>query len=1309
MLEHISYPVMLLPTLFFLLVPLLAIHLVVSERVHNSSQLEDALCRNKSGNSLVIELTELSYDILQEVNCKVVFKNIRVNITGNEVTSSIKCTNTSQVNFVFENSTVVLRKLKFIGCGGVVPLSSYIDSQNAFLKFSDEPQSMFLLFVHCSLHTNNVTIQSYNGYAMIGINMWKSNLTKLNVSSGGNDEGASGIVIQYNDGIKKYNQNGEHKYTLTFWNSTFFANYYTKGPNRSIHYCFYKDYLYSNDKTQEVFPAAGLTILYTQTTYRAQVNIMSNSTFFRNTGLHAGALMIVHYIPRGLQPTVLNSTTIIEKTTFNRNNNYALCSGAAIAFYWIVFSKHTMSDHSPLKPLLVNHCEFKKQEPLFEAYDFLVSDYAPGNMYIGILPNRDIIITISNSTFHDNVVEKSNAMNGACLTAESFDLAKSNKDITIVLENTNAKDNCQNGFKQIHDHSSSGIFSFFNLPRVEICGVSNFHDNKGSVIYSGNSNIYLSGNIAFINNAAVFGSAIRMKGQGQLHFSSGLHALFQNNTAEKLGGALYLQKDSTPFDELCAMNISSDVNYKDIRFIDNQAVDGGSSIYAHPLYFCYNDYNNGDYITVDNQSDNDYYNQNFFFINSGSNSLLNISSKPNKLTHNLKKQPTHIHPGTTFEIELGANFYQKFVWADVDYTIKAQNCTIVNKSSELSKVKCHTLKKMVKLPENVQWDKLREGHNYTAISITILVNLAFSGYFEVTLGFSAYNGEFTHTTSVTVYTCPLGFQLKNATGKCDCSNSLHQIMPFYDIECDINQLKIKRPDWNIPWIGEYDPTGNNDYTTGVSKTCPVEYCTVNKKYRFFKISDNKQVTLFNPENSSDHESLCQFNRTGVLCSQCPHGTTVVLGSPECKHCPVGYTVLTVFIFLLAGPLLIFSLYALQLTLTTGTLNGVIFYAQAANAGLVDMLDIHLTAGHSASTAVWIIGRICIAILSFLNLNLGGFSLCFLENLSQLSKAGLSLLFPIYLLTIVVILIFFSRFSQKLSNHISRSSVQVLVTVVHLSFSNLLGRTIKVFSPATIYYDNGTERGNSQVHVWYYDGQVPYGESQHLALMIITLIVGMVFVLPYIIVLICARPLRRSPLSSKYLRPFIEAIHAPYKEGKEYWFVGRLIALMIIYVLYVYYITVSITKIYVSVTPIISSMLFLQAYLKPFKKKLVNILDCWIMFLLLIVGIMSWYFLEDKNYLGSNIICEISVFLFLFTFVVVLIYHIAWVTGLIDYVQYLVRGFQRRRDERRKSHFSTVNGGTDVERNGLSGRNTDMFYGSTQEYRESLLSSVTSDI
>ena len=93
-------------------------------------------------------------------------------------------------------------------------------------------------------------------------------------------------------------------------------------------------------------------------------------------------------------------------------------------------------------------------------------------------------------------------------------------------------------------------------------------------------------------------------------------------------------------------------------------------------------------------------------------------------------------------------------------------------------------------------------------------------------------------------------------------------------------------------------------------------------------------------------------------------------------------------------------------------------------------------------------------ISWLNLNLG-FPLCFYNGMTELWKAGLCLVFPFYLLLIVGILIVLSHFSTKVSNRLSHSSIQVLVTVVHLSFTKLLQAVIDVFSSSLIFVDGIT--------------------------------------------------------------------------------------------------------------------------------------------------------------------------------------------------------------------------------------------------------------
>ena len=234
----------------------------------------------------------------------------------------------------------------------------------------------------------------------------------------------------------------------------------------------------------------------------------------------------------------------------------------------------------------------------------------------------------------------------------------------------------------------------------------------------------------------------------------------------------------------------------------------------------------------------------------------------------------------------------------------------------------------------------------------------------------------------------------------------------------------------------------------------------------------------------------------------------------------------------------------------------------------------------------VVKNILIVLLLLLNLGLG-FPLCFYNGMTELLKAGLNLLFPLYLLTIVVVLIIFSRISLRLSNRIADSSVQVLVTVVHLSFGRLLGAIINTFAPAKVFTSEQT------YHVWYWDGFVEYGSKGHVTLMIITSLVVLPLLLSYVLLLLFAKSLRHWTRGNEYTRPIFEAIHDPYKNNKQYWFVARLLLLIIMYLLY------SIEPyqhtIYIAIASILVFFIFCQAMLRSYKSKFTNLLDCWLLF------------------------------------------------------------------------------------------------------------------
>ena len=101
------------------------------------------------------------------------------------------------------------------------------------------------------------------------------------------------------------------------------------------------------------------------------------------------------------------------------------------------------------------------------------------------------------------------------------------------------------------------------------------------------------------------------------------------------------------------------------------------------------------------------------------------------------------------------------------------------------------------------------------------------------------------------------------------------------------------------------------------------------------------------------------------------------------------------------------------------------------------------------------------------------------------KSGLYLVFPIYLLSIVVVIILLSHNSTWLSNKTSRFSVQVLITIVHISFSNLLIATVNVIVPLKIYMDK--EEEVIEQLVWINNGNVQFGSADHILLVTITLV------------------------------------------------------------------------------------------------------------------------------------------------------------------------------------------------------------------------------
>ena len=148
--------------------------------------------------------------------------------------------------------------------------------------------------------------------------------------------------------------------------------------------------------------------------------------------------------------------------------------------------------------------------------------------------------------------------------------------------------------------------------------------------------------------------------------------------------------------------------------------------------------------------------------------------------------------------------------------------------------------------------------------------------------------------------CPLGFQQKE--DRCGCDNRLRKYSFISSCDIDRQLIITKRTGWL-----SYDQTHLriHDY-------CPLNFCT-----------QNKSISIDQPDNQ------CADYHSGVLCGSCTENFSIALGSWRCIRC--SRTERYNFIWLLmlmaiAGVMLFFFISLLKLTVSRGTLNGLILYA-----------------------------------------------------------------------------------------------------------------------------------------------------------------------------------------------------------------------------------------------------------------------------------------------------------------------------------------------------------------------------------------------
>ena len=344
--------------------------------------------------------------------------------------------------------------------------------------------------------------------------------------------------------------------------------------------------------------------------------------------------------------------------------------------------------------------------------------------------------------------------------------------------------------------------------------------------------------------------------------------------------------------------------------------------------------------------------------------------------------------------------------------------------------------------------------------------------------------------------CPPGFNLSESARSCVCEPRLEK----YTNNCNItNGLgQIARTLGQQFWVG-YD---HRSHGLILHPLCPFDYCV------------SHQVVF--PLNNTDIQ--CAYNRSGLLCGACKEGYSLVLGTSHCKQCSNSYLMLLIP-FAGMGLALVFLLLVCKLTVTEGTLSGLVFYANIVGVNRTIFLPVE----SSNPLSVFI---------AWINLDFG-IETCFFDGLDAYSQTWLQFVFPVYIWVLIGLIILFSKYSQKFAKCLGNNPVSVLATLILLSYAKILRTLIAALYLTYLAYPTHN-RG-----VWLYDANIDYLSGKHITLLIVAVLVFLFLFLPYTLLLLFGQWLQaRSDLRLfswiNRLKPFMDAYHAPYEAKHRYW-------------------------------------------------------------------------------------------------------------------------------------------------------------------------------
>ena len=511
-----------------------------------------------------------------------------------------------------------------------------------------------------------------------------------------------------------------------------------------------------------------------------------------------------------------------------------------------------------------------------------------------------------------------------------------------------------------------------------------------------------------------------------------------NNTADEGGGAILVQSSTYAVDHQKECTIT--IGYGTINFSGNRARKAGSDIYGAVLMGC------DDVPHVGQPNETSWYFDtplSKYFNFTSTDRLSSMASDPimvcfcnnsglpdcsDRTQHHMQS-----YPGLEINTSIATVGYYGGTSPGV-VQVSTQHATLVRSYGQSINKNCFQLHILLQ----------------NTSSVTALVDI------RVDSGLPGWG----LSIGVDIRECPIGFT--KISGQCHCE----QFLSASNVQCNLSTTSVEFLRSGNSWFAYIN---NTQCITGTTN-CPFDYCN----------QSNVSFDIMAPDRQ------CLGNRTGILCGECQSHLSIMLGSNHCGTCSNWYLFL-LLVFALAGIVLVAMLMFLNLSVSVGTINGLLFYA--------NMVKLN-EAFFFPNGSIPVVSQF----ISWLNLELG-IEVCLFDGLDGYWNTWLQFAFPAYLYLLIGGIIVGCRYSVWLCRLCGSHAVPALATLFLMSYTKIL------LTVTNALYMFQLPCNDSILIVWSVDGDIDYGSFKHLVLVAISccvLVVG----LAYPVLVLCAPLLER---------------------------------------------------------------------------------------------------------------------------------------------------------------------------------------------------------